>query len=45
MRAAISRSRASASDPAGAVSPPSPMTVALAIFVVESGWATLQLSR
>ena len=43
MRAAISRSLASASEPAGAVSPPS--TAAASFLVVDSGWATLQLSR
>ena len=43
MRAAAARDLASASEPAGASSPPS-MT-APSFFVVDSGWATLQLSR
>ena len=42
MRAVTARSRASASEPAGARSPP---IAAASFLVVDSGWATLQLSR
>ncbi len=42
MRSVVSRSLASASEPAGAASPPSET---LYFLVVDSGWATLQLSR
>ena len=43
--AEIARLWASASEPAGATSPPSTGATSLSFFVVDSGWATLQLSR